>query len=201
MRIFTHKRVVLFIFILFLFLLFCCRHIITGYWKLNTLCELDAGSRIYEPLERNVGWIMSDFYEGESKNINFLPIEYNPAFIRYIKYNGEEFDVINITSTGEYATIPADKSKSIRYIYSYSGEHLKGDKRFWKKSVIIIDVNKRIVVASHTNYSFVWTLSRWLWNYQVPTGSYCSNVPRRVYHGDFPNEIYGNNITPRRIFR
>jgi len=201
MRIFTHKKIILFIFILFSSILFYCWDIITGYWKLNTLCTLDAGSRVYEPIERNVGWMLAGIYKEEEEYPSFLPLDANPAFIRYIRDDKKEFDIIKFISHDENKIIPSDKSRVIRYIYSGSGEHLKGDKRFWKINTIIIDADKGIIVASHTNYSFVWTLSRWLFNYQSPSGTYCANAPRGTYHGDFLRGLYKNDIYPRRIFR
>jgi len=50
MKISARKKIILFITILFTSLVLYNIDIITGYWNLYALCELDAGSRIYEPL-------------------------------------------------------------------------------------------------------------------------------------------------------
>jgi len=190
------KRIVLFVGLFIAAFLLYHRDILVGRWKLHVLCELDAGSRIYEPLERNVGWIMPGFYEERDKSPNFLPSKFRPAFIRFIKDNGDEFDMLKFDHRDNYEIIPADKSKPVRYIYNSTGEYPGGDKRFWKNNDIIIDVNKRIIVASYTTYSFKWFITKWVTS---PKTS-CANAPLPLDNNDFPREVYGDKITHRRIF-
>jgi len=200
MRIFVRKKIILFVSILFVFLLFCCRDIITGYWKLNTLCELEAGSHVYEPLERNVGWIMPGFYEASDKYPTFLPNKYKPSFIRYIKNNGDEFDMLTFDHRDNYKIIHADKTKAVRYIINSTGQYPGGDRRFWKNSEIIIDIKKRIIVASYTTFSFRWFTNRWF-IFPPPRPTYCTNASSPLDNDEFYREVYENNITYRRIFK
>jgi len=98
-----------------------------------------------------------------------------------------------------YKIIPADKSKSAHYIYHATGEYAGGDKRFWKNSNLIIDVNKRIIVASYTTYSFQWFTTYWF-IFPPPRRIYCVNAPSPLDNNDFPREVYENKNINRQIF-
>jgi len=159
---------------------------IIGWWKFHQLCKNESGSRFYEPVERNVGWLLKEKQEFEHRKPH-LPYEYNPAFFRFEAINGEMMDVFKIyppvppeaitypNRRIDTFTIPADESRIVRYSYEKNetfsfdwNKFITMDQvnerniRFYKHEYFIktqekiIDLNTQNTVATNTLIQFSW---------------------------------------------
>lgn len=58
---------------------------IKGYYRFKQYCEAEGGLRVYEPLEKNVGWLADDF-----ENARLVALLDRGDFVRYTDKNGRE---------------------------------------------------------------------------------------------------------------
>ena len=92
---------------------------IRGYYRFKEICEKEAGLHVYQPLDRNVGWSVT---EGRIEATGF-PVGFNEvAFVRYRKEkDGNLYDVYRVPKlkVGDpgYAEQLADGSKAVVYQY------------------------------------------------------------------------------------
>ena len=124
---------------------------IYGYFRFQSYCSTDGGLRIYEKLEKNMGWWAKDKYD--AKIVSQLK---NVDFVRYTeKKDGNAYDLRfmggNPNEEVSYQIAPADFSKELTYkwlsVYERLGENSRLDK-FGQKIVRMSD--DKILV---TNYS------------------------------------------------
>jgi len=67
--------------VLFVYAVVFRSNTIVGWWKFYQLCKTEGGARFYEPVERNVGWLL------EEKN-------------RYPRYTPNLFSMRMVKTTG-----------------------------------------------------------------------------------------------------
>src|SRR5437868_10592772 len=80
------KKFLIFISIIFLSIFAFFFSNIKGYYRFKQYCEAEGGLRVYEPLERNVGWAAKD-----KEHAAFTSVLDSVGFVRYIE-NDKELD-------------------------------------------------------------------------------------------------------------
>lgn len=162
---------------------------IYGWWKFNKLCENEGGSRVYEKVVRDVGWLVDkDPYEYLYKG----PFSFNDvAFVRWRNKKGEWFD-IRIKNNQqpqepEYQFSTIDHSLQVKYRYQYTSARFADDERFGRTRYEVIEVSSEKLVASHTDFSYEWTKpERMLLS--MPTGISC-DLKKDTYK-NFTQSLY-----------
>ena len=163
---------------------------IMGAIKFKRLCKTEGGARVYEKIEKNMGWMVED-----NSKFGYKPVfSYKPAFVRYKNEHGEKFDVIKINpppKTGEpYKLIPAEESKPVRYLFKFVDiKNYEGDERFSKTQDQVIDLHTEKIVATYTNFGFAWTTPDRV-ILAAPTGVGCFDANARQSFDDFIGGLF-----------
>jgi hypothetical protein len=132
-----------------------------GQWQFNEMCKKEGGARFYGKIERNAGWLLTD----PRPSAPDVPSDFGGiAFFRWTDKEGKEFDIYvdwelrkkMHPRPSEYTYVPADKTKTVRYEYSYKAEVLSHDERFGQRQDKIIDIATQKTLASYTMFSYQW---------------------------------------------
>jgi len=102
--------------VLFVYAVVFRSNTIVGWWKFYQLCKMEGGARFYEPVERNVGWLLEEKHKYANYNPDFK-FHFEQNFVRFENMDGKKFDAFK--SHDDYRNrsaliIPADESRSIR---------------------------------------------------------------------------------------
>ena len=128
---------------------------IYGYFRFKSYCSSEGGLRVYEQLEKNVGWLAKDEYDARA--VSQLK---DIGFVRYIdKNDGNEYDLRytgnNPQRDSSFEKKLADSSKSVEYIWNNIGDFLKDELRLKKSGYEILDIKDKRVLAGY--YSFYYS--------------------------------------------
>jgi hypothetical protein len=129
---------------------------IRGYYRFKEICARDAGVRVYQPLERNVGWTVG----GGRMLDTALPVRYpEVAFVRYRnEKDGNWFDVYRVPKlkVGDdgFAQQPADLSKPVIYEYRWHHEVLNDELRMSATLYEVIDLRTSKNAATYTTFGY-----------------------------------------------
>jgi hypothetical protein len=136
--------------------------VITGTLKFNRMCKAEGGPRFYGPVEKNVGWEVTErdtySYQG--------PFPFGDvAFVRYQDKEGVRSDVRfagykQITpnyAEPNYVFSPVNEALPVRYRYDRKQIYFPDDERFSKTVVSITEVASAQVLATYTQISWQWT--------------------------------------------
>lgn len=149
-----HKTVIALIGIPILILIFFIPNIY-GYFQFKSYCASEGGLRVYEQLEKNVGWQTDDYESAQmAAQINHV------AFVRYNdKKDGNSYDLKFIggypINEKTFDKKPADEKRPVKYKYEDKNQNYKNELRLRKSSVIVTDVNTSKILVSYSwlNYS------------------------------------------------
>lgn len=155
---------------------------ILGRLKFKALCKTEAGPRIFDKVEKNVGWFVAEPLDGLYSYRSPFQFEH-VAFVRWQNKTGEQFDVYRNPGfknmpfpknpKDEFILTPPDASKPVRYQYVFERIAFSDDDRFGRDQEKIVDLKSGAVVASFTQFAYQWTSpERVILN--APTGDSCS---------------------------
>jgi hypothetical protein len=129
---------------------------IRGYYRFKEICARDAGLRVYQPLERNVGWTVS----GGRIEDTSMPIYMNEvAFVRYrnetddMLYDVYRVQKLKVGDSG-YAQQAADLNKPVVYEYRSSHRDLKDEVRLGAWITEFIDLRTSKIAATYSEISY-----------------------------------------------
>lgn len=102
---------------------------IKGQVRFMQYCWKEGGLKVYEPLERNVGWEAEDFYRAKQSAI----ID-GVGFVRFFDEKKEEYiDVVHIGGSvqrdSSFSIAPADLNKPITYKWVSGLDYVAGELR------------------------------------------------------------------------
>ncbi len=125
---------------------------IKGYYRFKKLCEQEGGLRLYQPLERDVGWLSDGDSITEAASMTYLEAV---AFMRYRnKEDGQWYDVYRVkrlkVSDLGYAQRPADLSKPVVYQRKWSTKEIPNEIRMGITKEEFFDLRTKKLVASYT---------------------------------------------------
>ena len=125
---------------------------IKGYFKFKHLCETEGGLKVYEKLERNVGW------EVERKRNAYVPAYYeNVAFVRF-QDKSKKIDIKYKEGPREFRKsfdfIDADLSLKTKYKYIYEDKRLD-DRLLVSRTVFkVIDIESASTALEFVSFGY-----------------------------------------------
>lgn len=127
-----------------------------GYYQFRRMCEKEGGLKVYEKLDKDVGWSVEYDVQAE------LPASFNHiAFVRAADFNtGKLLDIRYLggkESFSRYEKRPADMSKSVKYQINEKVVHVPNSIRLIRYDKNIIDLTKKKIVAQFTEFNFGWS--------------------------------------------
>jgi hypothetical protein len=129
---------------------------IWGYYRFKEICAKEAGLKVYQPLERNVGWLV----RGGQMYDTGIPVNFKDvAFVRYHdEKDGNWYDVYRVPKlkVGDpgYARQPADMSKPVVYEYRSIHKRLPEEIRMGSWVTEFIDLRTSQLVATYKVLSY-----------------------------------------------
>ena len=131
----------------------------TGQRKFEALCKEEGGYRVYERLEKNVGWIVDEPIAGQSSDRYRRPFSFgHVAFVRVPDKQGKWFDAVRDPDRpGKFILAPADETRPVRYHYRSVRRVFPDDERFQRNQELITDLASGKRAASFTFFYFEWT--------------------------------------------
>ncbi len=129
---------------------------IRGYYRFKEICVRDGGVRVYQPLERDVGWTVG---RGRMQDTGMPVVFPEVAFARYRnEEDGQWYDVYRVpkVKVGDdgFAQQPADLSKPVVYEYRSRNQDLKDELRMSATSKEVIDLRNSKVAATYTTFGY-----------------------------------------------
>lgn len=126
---------------------------IKGYYRFKQYCEKEGGLKVYQPLEKNVGWLTKDYlYARTISSIDHVD------FARYqddegvfdLKYKGDKREV-----DSSYLKTLASDSKTVIYRWDRVNRMVPNELRLARSGYEIFDINtnKLMVRYYYFNYS------------------------------------------------
>ncbi len=120
---------------------------IKGYYRFKQYCEKEGGLRVYEPLEKNVGWWADDYDSAHmAAQLKYV------AFVRYIdKKDGNEYDLQYVgrdpQRDSSFKQLPADQSKKIKYFWKNINEKIDGEIRLMRYGEKVLNIDNKVLVS------------------------------------------------------
>ncbi len=129
---------------------------IRGYYRFKEICARDGGVRVYQPLERNVGWTVGG---GRMQDTGMPVVFPEVAFVRYRnEKDGQWYDVYRVPKlkVGDdgFAQQTADLSKPVVYAYGWHQEDLKDELRMSTAVYEVIDLRTSKIAATYTTFGY-----------------------------------------------
>ena len=129
---------------------------IQGYYRFKEICARDGGVRVYQPLERNVGWTVGG---GRMLDTGYVVHFSEVAFVRYRnEKDGQWYDVYRVpklkVGDGGFAQQPADWNKPVIYEYRSWQRDLQDELRMSTVVVEAIDLRTSKANASYTTFGY-----------------------------------------------
>lgn len=149
---------------------------IYGYFRFKSYCANEGGLRVYEKLERNVGW-MADDYDSAHMAAQLEYVE----FVRYFdKKDGNTYDLRYLGGDPQDDTSfekkIADESKNIKYVWEDISESVVEEIRLQKYGERILNFKNKKILASY----YVFGYEKFDGAHTILGGSteeYCFNYP------------------------
>ncbi len=121
---------------------------IKGYYRFKQYCEVEGGLRVYEPLEKNVGWLAQDEYA--AKQAAFFS---GVGFVRYTdKANGKTYDVKYIGGKPQrdesYIKEDSNEAQVVRYVWKFIDLPISNELRLSRSGYEVFDSNKNQLAVS-----------------------------------------------------
>jgi hypothetical protein len=114
---------------------------IKGYFRFISICAQEGGLRVYEPLEKNVGWWAKDKYQARA-----AALLAGVGFVRYTdKADNITYDIRflggNPQKDSSFIKSPADTSKLLTYQWRYINGRLENELRLGRQGYEILDIS------------------------------------------------------------
>lgn len=127
---------------------------IKGYYRFKQYCEKEGGLRVYQPLEKNVGWLAEDQEQAKAASL----LEY-VDYVRYTdKYDENTYDLRYLGGDSQldtsYEIRPVNKSNIPVYSWSSVGEEVKGELRIRRFGYEVIKIKKSELAALYYSFSY-----------------------------------------------
>jgi len=129
-----------------------------GQQKFESLCASQGGARVFQRLEKNLGWTVDEAYDGRHHEEFRRPFSFGHiAFVRVPDKKEVWFDAVpDPERPGKFLMTPADPARSVRYRYRYKRLNFPDDERFGGSRENIIDLATGKSVASFTIIYYQW---------------------------------------------
>ena len=129
---------------------------IKGYYRFKELCAKEAGLKVYQPLERGVGWL-----DDGRRIYDAGPMTHEDA-VAFVRYRNEEdgqwYDVYRTqrVKVGDdpFAQQPADLSKPVIYQRRWSTNKLPNEVRMGITKNEFIDLRTNQTAATYTQLGY-----------------------------------------------
>lgn len=125
---------------------------IRGYYRFKQYCEKEGGLKIYQALEKNVGWIAKDyFYARTVASIEHI------NFVRY-QENGDSFDLkykgTNREVDSSYLKVPASEKTPVIYRWERINHMVPNELRLARSGYEIFNMNTNKLMARYYYFSY-----------------------------------------------
>lgn len=120
---------------------------IKGYYRFKQYCAKEGGLRVYQPLEKSVGWWADDYDSAHmAAQLKYV------AFVRYRdKKDGKEYDLTYMGGDPQrdssFNKNSADQSKEIVYFWKNINKKISGESRLMRYGEEILNTNNKILVS------------------------------------------------------
>lgn len=126
---------------------------IKGYYRFKQYCEAEGGLRVYEPLERNVGWSAADYNDAH------VAAQFNhTAFVRY-EDKGVVYDLRYLGGDPQFENSFERKNfnetNSVLYeIRSINYEGVEDVPRLYRFGYEVLDVKTKKILGAYYMFSY-----------------------------------------------
>ncbi|MES2825659.1 MAG: hypothetical protein V4732_18810 [Pseudomonadota bacterium] len=160
---------------------------IKGYLRFKSYCSNEGGLRVYEPLEKNVGWVADDYDDAHvAAQLKHV------GFVRYTeKKDGNTYDLRYLGGDPQHDSsfekAPADESKPLAYKWRHVNGAIQDELRLSRSVFEIINVNTNHV---STRFYMFWyhRFGRAHTLFDAPYPVSCFHE-RGSNFGDFPRSL------------
>lgn len=155
---------------------------IKGQIRFMQYCWKEGGLKVYEPLERDVGWWAEDLESAKA-----IASRHPVAFVRYRddEGDGKGYDVRYIGGSfrdeSSYQISPADYENPIELFSKFYFVRMENELRLSKKKYEVYSFEKNELLAGY--YVFVYSQYDLDNSFMgAPSNVYCPNVPGFDFH-------------------
>lgn len=130
---------------------------IKGYYRFKQYCEAEGGLRVYEKLERNVGWLAKDKYE--AMQVSSLS---GVGFVRYTDDKDKRiYDVKYIEGNPQYDNSyefkVSDDKPSTKYVWKSIDEPISDEIRLSRFGHEILSISDNKILIRYFMFSYQTT--------------------------------------------
>lgn len=126
---------------------------IKGYYRFKQYCEAEGGLRVYEPLERNVGWLADD----KSEAMAAAQLQ-DVAYVRYYDNSQRAFDVRYkggfFLNQSSYEIYPSNMDALPTYHWVNNSVELKSEHRLHLYGKEVYGLKDKKMVARYYIYGY-----------------------------------------------
>ena len=149
---------------------------IKGYFRFQWYCSNEGGLKVYEKLEKNVGWMAEDYYTA----LEVFLLE-DVKFVRFSDKKNKELkhDLYykggKRRSRDSYETREVDSSQKVKYVWTWVIQRIETELRLEKFSTEILDYETGNLLVG--NYHFIYSIfnpNNTL--LAAPSGTSCTNT-------------------------
>lgn len=125
-----------------------------GYNRYQDYCKKEGGLRVFQELERDVGWFASDVHEARTAAAL--------SHVRFVRYReqqtSEEYDLRYIGGplglSSSYRAEKADISAEPIYVFRSVSEFIPQERRLRRWGNEVVDIRSNRVVASYFSFTY-----------------------------------------------
>jgi hypothetical protein len=149
---------------------------IYGYFRFQHYCSSEGGLRVFEPLEKNVGWWAKDKYEAQ-----VAALLSGVGFVRYTdQKDGNTYDLRylggNPTRDGSFERLPADESKTLFYKWESINEKIPNERYLMRYGAQILNIESNKILVYYYKFGYETLDPRHAF-LSMPSEEYCFNEP------------------------
>lgn len=128
---------------------------IKGYYRFKQYCENEGGLRIYQPLEKNVGWQAEDYDAAHmAAQLKWV------SFVRYTdKKNGDTYDLKYLggywQSKSSFKKAKSDQTAPVEYQWVNINSFLEGERNLFEFGYEVVDKKSGSVFARYYMYEYL----------------------------------------------
>lgn len=154
---------------------------IKGQYRFMQYCKTEGGLRVYEPLEKGVGWLAKDYSDAKAaaqlKHVGFV------RFIGF-KGDGKEYDLRYLGNNPQrdesFDKVLSDLSKPIIYEWKFINHRILNELRLSIWGFEIIDIEDQSIASRYHSFSYSqFDRSKSL--FDAPSTVYCFRESGRVH--------------------
>lgn len=126
---------------------------IKGQIRFMQYCWKEGGLKVYEPLERNVGWWAEDLDSAKTISRRH-PVD----FVRFTDSEGKNIDVRYLggkyREEDSYVVSPADHTKTVQYQGKFNIDKINGELRLSKRKYEIYRIKDNTLLAGYYVFGY-----------------------------------------------